>query len=273
MKRPRVDIKHEYKKPYYVALMLAWFQWDENGLKRVKDILRANEFSNNDIDSLMYFKPSFFSQRVKRKQLPPSQLYWRVRAVFVAFGTKMDSSTGRPLFNTGAWAKAKNILKEIQHGYYSNPRGFDDFYTVRLDDKGTAKTDKYGIQLIDCRRGTNDVENAHRIFTKTFSNSVTGVEFGSCLLIQRLHRHNIWMGQRYIAGFPWVGHYDTWKLDRLQKLIEKNHGFVFLPGHNCASNYRDTAESFQMVVIHSQELHDAVAAIKIKKDVILSQDV
>jgi hypothetical protein len=114
MKRPRADIKDEYKKPYYVALMLAWFQWDDNGLKRVKDIQRENGFSNNDIDSLMYFKPSFFSQRVERKQLPPSQLYWRVRAVFVAFGTKMDSSTGRPLFNKGAWAKAKNILKEIQ---------------------------------------------------------------------------------------------------------------------------------------------------------------
>jgi hypothetical protein len=88
MKRPCVDIKQEYKKPYYVALMLAWFQWDDNGLKRVKDILRENGFSNNDIDSLIYFKPSFFSQRVERKQLPPSQLYWRVRAVFVALGPK-----------------------------------------------------------------------------------------------------------------------------------------------------------------------------------------
>jgi hypothetical protein len=81
------------------------------------------------------------------------------------------------------------------------------------------------------------------------------------------------MGRRYIAGFPWVGHYDTWKLDRLQKLIEKNHGLVFLPGHNCASDYKDTAESFQTVTIHSQELHDAVAAVKIKKDVKLSQGV
>jgi hypothetical protein len=33
-----VDIKHEFKKPYYVALMLAWFLWDDNWLKRLKDI-------------------------------------------------------------------------------------------------------------------------------------------------------------------------------------------------------------------------------------------
>jgi hypothetical protein len=41
----------------------------------------------------------------------------------------MDISIGRPLVDTGAWAKAKNILKKIQQGYYSDPPGFDDFYT------------------------------------------------------------------------------------------------------------------------------------------------
>jgi hypothetical protein len=180
----------------------------------------------------------------------------------------------QPLFNTGAWAKAKNILKEIQQGYYSDPPGFNGFYTVRLDDKGTPKTDKHGIQLIACRRGAHDIKNAHRNFTKTFSNSLTGVEFVSCLLIQRLHRRNICMGRQYIAGSPWAGHYDIWKLDCLQKLIEKNISLVFLSKHNWASNYRDTTESLQMVAIHpQQELHSAVAAVKIKMDIIFSWDV
>jgi hypothetical protein len=80
--------------------------------------------------------------------------------------------------------KPKNILKKIQQGYYSDPLGFNNFYTVRLDDKGTPKTDKDGIQLIACRRGANDIKNAHRILTKTLSNYVTGVEFVCCLLIQ-----------------------------------------------------------------------------------------
>lgn len=39
--------------------------------------------------------------------------YWRVRAVFVEFGHKVDSRTGLPLFNKNTWAKANNILKEI----------------------------------------------------------------------------------------------------------------------------------------------------------------
>jgi len=67
------------------------------------------------------------------------------------------------------------------------------------------------------------------------------------------------MGRRYIAGYPWLGHYDTWKLDRLQKLIEKNHGLAYIPGHHCTSDYRGTAETFQTVAIHSKALHDAVA--------------
>jgi hypothetical protein len=70
----------------------------------------------------------------------------------------MDSSTGCPLFNTGAWAEAKMFLRD-----YSDPPGFDDFYTVWLDDKGTPKTDKHGIQLIACCQGANDVKDAHSL--------------------------------------------------------------------------------------------------------------
>jgi len=271
MKRARVDVNHEYKKPYCVALMLAWFLWDEDSLEKVKEVLKGEGFTQSEIDSLMYFKPSFFTERVERKIPPPSELYWRVRAVFITFGNKIDSSTGRPLFNAAAWTKANNVLKEIQLGYYSDPPGHN-FYTIRLTDEGTPKEDKYGITLIDCCRGTNDVENAHRIYTKTFSNSVTGVEYGSCLMINRLHRHNIRMGRRYIAGYPWLGHYDTWKLDRLQKLIEKNHGLAYIPGHHCTSDYRGTAETFQTVAIHSKALHDAVAAIELSDKVKFSRD-
>jgi hypothetical protein len=81
------------------------------------------------------------------------------------------------------------------------------------------------------------------------------------------------MGRQYIAGSPRVGHYDTWELHCPQKLIERNLGLVFLPEHNCASEYRDTAESLQTVAIHPQEIHGAVAAVKIKMHVMSGWDV
>jgi hypothetical protein len=62
----------------------------------------------------------------------------------------MDSSTGSPLFNMGAWAKAKNIFKEISRDAFLTHQAFDDFYTLQLNDKGTPKTAKHGIQLIAC---------------------------------------------------------------------------------------------------------------------------
>jgi hypothetical protein len=195
----------------------------------------------------------------------------KTTAAFVAFKTKMSSSTGCPLFNRGAWANARNNLKEIQQGYYSDPLGFDDFYPVQLDDQGTPKND---IQLIACRWGADDIKNAKRIFTKTFSNSVTGVEVASCLLIQQLHPHKICKGWQFIAGFPWVGHYDTWKVDCLRKLVEENLDLVFLSKHICTSDYRGTVESLQTIAIHPHELLGAVAAaVKIKMDVIFGWDV
>jgi hypothetical protein len=72
------------------------------------------------------------------------------------------------------------------------------------------------------------------------------------------------MGQENIAGLPWVGHYDTWKLDCLHRLIEKDHGLVFLPEHNCTSDYRDTPKSLQMGAIQPQDPHSAVAGVKIR---------
>ena len=39
--------------------------------------------------------------------LPPSKLYWRVRAVFELYGRIKDKTTGAPLFNEAAWKKAR----------------------------------------------------------------------------------------------------------------------------------------------------------------------
>ena len=75
MKRPYVPIKHEYKKPYFVALMRAWFCWNEKKLKHVKDILKANDWTEDDIKKKMYYHPRFFQERVEQRILPPSKLY------------------------------------------------------------------------------------------------------------------------------------------------------------------------------------------------------
>jgi hypothetical protein len=49
IKRPSVPIKDEYKKPYFVALMRACFCWNEKKLKHVKDVLRVDDWTEEDI--------------------------------------------------------------------------------------------------------------------------------------------------------------------------------------------------------------------------------
>jgi hypothetical protein len=90
---------------------------DPNHLKELKSILLRGGWTEEEFESMLYYKPSFFRERFKRVALPPRQMYYRVRAVSVSFGYRKDSRTKQPLFNERAWRKADNILKEILKGW------------------------------------------------------------------------------------------------------------------------------------------------------------
>ncbi|KAG7347881.1 hypothetical protein IV203_016586 [Nitzschia inconspicua] len=47
------------------------------------------------------------------------------------------------------------------------------------------------------------------------------------------------MAQRVYRDFPKVGHYDTWKIDVLQKLVEQNTGKLLYPGWMCLQEAGD----------------------------------
>ena len=215
---------------------------------------------------LLYYHPRFFNERVERLILPPSQLYWRVRAVYLVFGEKRDSKSMKPLFDKEAWKKANQVLREILLGYYSDLPGYN-LYTQQLNKMGTPKVDKHGIQLLHCCRGTNAVENLHRMYRKTFSNSMTGIEYGSNLLLHRVHRHNIRMGRSHVPGYPWLGHYDTWLIDKLKRLVEKVLGIIILPGYVSPSDYKTTPESFQTVALHTDVLHQEIQQKEIDPEI------
>jgi hypothetical protein len=140
-----------------------------------------------------------------------------------------DSKAGQPLFNKKAWKRENSVLRETLRSEASDPPGFE-FYAQRLDAMGKPKTDKSGIQLIDCNRGTNDVENEHKQYvTTSFGTWYTGVETSCTLLAERQHQYNQRMTANYRVAFPKIGHYDTGKIDLLQLLVEKNHGKRLYP--------------------------------------------
>ncbi|KAG7351959.1 hypothetical protein IV203_008007 [Nitzschia inconspicua] len=247
MDRAKVSTKHEFQKAHYYALMGAFLEWDPNGLAKVRETLLTStkEWSKEEFDSTLFYKPSLFRKRVQRVALPTNYLYYRVRAVFVTFGEKKDSKTGKPLFNDDAWKKANNLLGEIKRGFCLDPPGFN-FYTYEMTDAGEIKKDSHGIPLLRCCWGTNLVECVHRQYNTTFRHKA-GIEMGDAQISERRHRHNLDMAQRVYQDFPKVGHYDTWKIDVLQKLVEQNTGKLLYPGWTCVIDYLETDESFVTV--------------------------
>jgi hypothetical protein len=174
----------------------------------------------------------------------------------------VDLATKRPLFNKRAWKKANNILKEIMMGYYSDPPGFA-FYSTKLDKRGEPMVNKYGFELLSCNRGTNDVESIHKTLLSIFGTWHIGIEMSDCLLRERRHRHNHKCSERRRYGFPRIGHYDTWLIDAIQLIVQRNHGVLLYPDWVNASDYKNTSESFGTIALHNQELADAVNGISI----------
>jgi translation initiation factor 2 beta subunit (eIF-2beta)/eIF-5 len=135
-----------------------------NHLKEVKSKLMQRGWTQEDFDSMLCYKPSYFRQRVA---LLPRQMHYRVRAVFVCFGNRKDSRKQTPLFNERAERKANNILREILKGWYSDSPDWN-FYYNKLDKTGTREKDKYGILLIRSRHVTSLVENVRRQYNAQF---------------------------------------------------------------------------------------------------------
>jgi len=80
------------------------------------------------------------------------------------------------------------------------------------------------------------------------------------LLAEFRHRYNQRCSERRRTDCPRPGFYDSWLIDKLQALVERNHGKPLYPGWTSASDYKDTPESFGTVPIYSQELHNAIEA-------------
>ena len=135
----------------------------------------------------------------------------------------IDSKTKKPLFNAAAWKKADNVLKEILAGLYSDPPGVQ-WYTKRMKRDGSVMRNKYGMEMIECARGTNRVESYHKDLVTTFGSWPTGAEFSVKLLSEHRHRHNHKCSEKRRYLFPKFGHFDTWLVDELQGLVLKNHG-------------------------------------------------
>ena len=217
--------------------------------------MRDAGLTEDEIKHKRNFGARLYRQCVERTVLSPKILYWRVRAVFALYGRMIDSKTKTPLFTKTAWKKANNVLKDILAGYYSDPPDLN-FYTKKLGKNGEIVSNQYGLEVMECFRGTNRTESYHKNLAVTFGSWHVGIELSDCLLAERRHRHNQKCSEKRRLGFPKLGHFNTWVLDQLQNLVKENHCIQLYPYWTNASDYKQTSETFDTIPLQHSSLHD-----------------
>ena len=88
-----------------------------------------------------------------------------------------------------------------------------EIYIQKLRPDGSIKKNKYGMEMIDCTRGTNMTEAYHKNLLQSFFGWHTGVEMSTCLLTKQRHRGNYRCSEIKREDFPKIGHYNTWLID------------------------------------------------------------
>ena len=121
-----------------------------------------------------------------------------------------------------------------------------------LLERGSKRVDKWMLNLTAC---------AHKQIEHTFGSWHTGVEMSDWLLAWWRHSYTQHISERRRPGFPKIGHLQTWLIDKVQLLVEKNHGTLAFPHWSNESDYARTAEKFSTVPLHTVQLGAAVQAI------------
>ena len=83
---------------------------------------------------------------------PPEILVAWIHAVIQMYGPLKDAITSAPLFNDESWDKAKDVVENIQMGFYSDPPGIN-LYMIQLQDK-------HRLFVYHCVCCTNNVEGS-----------------------------------------------------------------------------------------------------------------
>jgi hypothetical protein len=137
-----------------------------------------------DWNGLLRTSSKWVWRRCKRIIPPPEELYPLVAAVFETFGPLKDAKSGLPLFNSAAWAVAKNILELVQKGFLSDPPGIALYYQLGVD--------KFFLILYRCIRGTNWTEGGvHTHLRSRLPTSGASVRHANASLKDFIARHNL----------------------------------------------------------------------------------
>ena len=112
-----------------------------------------------------------------------------------------------------------------------------------------------GVPILHCSRESNLTENVHNQLLSLIGHRSMGIEMVDHLLREFRQRHNQNVAQVNRLNYPSFGHYDTWNIDLLQRLIIENHdGCRYNPHYNNIYDHANTTEKFGIVPLHTDDL-------------------
>ncbi|KAG1878532.1 hypothetical protein C8R48DRAFT_768098 [Suillus tomentosus] len=212
----KISIHHGLRRPFSRALQDAIFLPDPVDLAAVKEVLKKR---NTCFRQMVLTNSDWVWQRIKRLVPPPEILAPRVTEVLQTYGPLKDAVTGQPLFNDASWEKAHLVIENIKLGYYSDSPGHH-FYTLQ-------RTDKLGLNIYRCSRGTNNVEGGiHQNIIRRFGSFNASPQLTVNLLRDYTLMHNLEVGTVNRTGKIYLGSYDIWTRNQIVLLVDTTASVV-----------------------------------------------
>ena len=176
-----ISKSHSMAKEFYQQFRDALFVYDRADRANVELHLRSQ---NQTWKQTLLVTPNWIHKRVKRIVPQPEELLPVVRNLFNSFGSIECSRSGFPLFNREARKQAENVLSIIEAGHVSDPLDIALYFE--------CGTDRHGLTLYRCARGTNSIEGGvHQNVIRKFGSFGASPQLVDCSLAEYRLRHNI----------------------------------------------------------------------------------
>jgi hypothetical protein len=202
--------KHVYRKRFFEMFREAMFVMDKSDLDNVLKVNLGEEFKRRVLNKWL----PYVQKRIRRYIPKPSVLFERLSAVYEFFKDKKDSK-GIFLLSKKNREDFLNILEHCRLGCLSDPEN------VQLYEK--TGTDKNGLNLYRCIRGTNKAETYYQKLIRRFSAFRASPRCADALLSESRHRYNSRIAVRIRKTYD-ACHYDQYLTEAIQLLTEKIYG-------------------------------------------------
>lgn len=174
---------HSLRKAFSVAFSDTLFTIDQDDKLLVSATLEHRKPNPTTFHDVRHRNPSWLWDRVRRYIPGKEYLHTALTELFHEWGPCKCSRTGLSLFNKDSWKKANALLEDTQRGWISDPPAISLYVKM--------STDREGLAVYRCLRGTNSVEGGvHMLLMRIFGSLNASPELADAILADWRYRHN-----------------------------------------------------------------------------------